>query len=298
MISNFGKNDFSDRDDFRDLISVMRTECVPGTTLFITKFWEFRAYSFYHGLMYTRRDIWVQPHNDALNAKFIKEHSGNFLPAFFDSANTDRHMSLYIKMDPYDLDKEFTLYRIESKHPLRFIMADYSSFSSWQSLIHRSLYYALPKGIQGTLDTPSLHVSKENNAEFSRVVLSNLRYVPEVEALMVQEPATPVNLLVPKVPGKKMSLTLGLGHMADVKNPCAAQEIKILFYLNNTIKSLQAFDLASPTQEVKLEFAAEELVSTFNILSLVPLADSTNTQERIPLSCLYKIYYLDIRMVK
>ena len=95
-----------------------------------------------------------------------------------------------------------------------------------------------------------------------------------------------------------MSLILGLGQAADAKSPCTAQGIEILFYLNNKIKSLQTFDLTSPNQEIKLEFAAEELVSPFNILSLVPLADSINEQSRrISSSCLYKISYIDIRMV-
>lgn len=303
LVSNFGKNDFSDRDDLRNLISVMRTDCVPGTALLSYVNFEFPAFEYYCMMMYYRWDVWPLRYSK-LNAKFIKEFFKennviNHLPAFFDSALAGQHM-WYIGTDPYDLDKEFTLYRIESKHPLRFIFADYANliFFEWQAMTNRALYYALPKGIQGTLDAPSLYVSKENNAEFSRFVLSNLRYVPEAEALLIQDVAVPVNLLVPKVPGKKMSLTLGLGRMADAKDPCAMQGIEILFYLNNTIKSLQAFDLTALTQEVKLEFAAEELTSSFNILSLVPLADSINGKPSgIPLSCLYKIYYLDIRIV-
>jgi hypothetical protein len=289
VICNFGKNDFSKRDDFRDLISVARSECVPGTVLFVTKNWEFTAYTNYrYFLMYTRRDIWFQPFLN-LNAKYIKEKSGNFLPAFIDYTLSG-HL--------YNFDKEFTIYRMESKHPLRFIIADYANFSSWRVLEPRALYYALPKGIQGTLDAPSLHVSNENHAMFSRFVLSNLRYVPEEEALMIQAPTYPVNLLIPKVPGKKMSLILGLGRAVDAKSPCTAQGIEILFYLNNKIKSLRTFDLTSPNQELKLEFAAEELAGPFNILSLVPLADLINEQSRrISLSCLYKIRYIDIRTV-
>jgi hypothetical protein len=302
LISNFGKNDFSDRDDLRDLVSVMRTDCVPGTALLSLVSFEYPAFDYYRMLMYTRRDIRTLRYSSGgLNAKFIKEffkvNSIDHLPAFFDNALAGQHM-WYIEKD-YDLDKEFTLYRIESKHPLRFIIADYANFVLWQAMTNRALYYALPKGIQGTLDAPSLHVSKENNAEFSRFVLNNLRYVPEAEALMIQQAYISVNLLVPKVPGKKMSLTLGLGQ-ADAKAPCAipVQGIELLFYLNNTIKSLQTFDLTAPTQEVKLEFAAEELASPFNILSLVPLADSTNGKSRrIPLSWLYKINYIDIRTV-
>jgi len=302
LISNFEKDDFSDRDDLRDLMSVMRTDCVPGTALLSKMHFEQPAFDYYYMIMYTRRDIRTLSYYASLNAKFIKElfkeNSINHLPAFFDSALAGQHM-WYIGKDHYDLDKEFTIYRIESKHPLRFIIADYANFASWQAMTNRALYYALPKGIQGTLDVPRLHVSKENNAEFSRFVLNNLRYVPEAEALMIQDAAVPVNLLVPKVPGKKMSLTLGLSHMADAKISCPVQGIEILFYLNNTIKSLQTFDLTAPTQEVKLEFAAEELASSFNILSLVPLADSTNGKTRnIPLSCLYKIHYLDIGMAE
>jgi hypothetical protein len=303
LISNFEKNDFSDRDDFRDLISVMRTDCVPGTALLSYVNFEFPVFDYYRFMMYTRRDIWTLRFSK-LNANFIKEFFKennviNHLPAFFDSALAGQHM-WYIGTDTYDLDKEFTLYRIESKHPLRFIFADYANliFPKWQAMTNRALYYALPKGVQGTLDAPSLHVSKENNAEFSRLVLNNLRYVPEAEALMIQEAYIPVNLLVPKVPGKKMSLTLGLGRMADTKAPSTVQRIEILFYLNNTIKSLQTFDLTAPTQKVKLEFDSEELASPFNILSLVPLADSTNgSSRRIALSWLYKIYYIDIRIV-
>ena len=301
LIFNFGKNDFSERDDFRDLISVMRTDCVPGTALLSLVSFEYPAFDYYCMIMYTRRDIRTLRYSSGgLNAKFIKEffqeNSIDHLPAFFDNALAGQHM-WYIGKD-YDLDKEFTLYRIESKHPLRFIMADYANFVSWQAMTNRALYYALPKGVQGTLDAPSLHVSKENNAEFSRFVLNNLHYAPEAEALVIQQAYIPVNLLVPKVPGKKMSLTLGLGRMADTKAPSTVQGIEILFYLNNTIKSLQTFDLTVPTQEVKLEFAAEELASPFNILSLVPLADSTNGKtERILLSWLYKINYIDIRVV-
>ena len=303
LISNFRKNDFSDRDDLRDLVSVMRADCVPGTALLSYANYEFPVFEYYYMMMYYRLDVLPLRYIE-LNAKFLKEfireNVVNHLPAFFDSALAGRHM-WYIGTDPYDLDKEFTLYRIESKHPLRFIFADYANliFFKWQAMTARALYYALPKGVQGTLGAPSLHVSKENNAEFSRFVLSNLRYVPEAEALMIQDAAVPVNLLVPKVPGKKMSLTLGLGQ-ADAKAPCAVpvQGIEILFYLNNTIKSFQAFNLTAPIQEVKLEFAAGELANPFNILSLVPFADSINGKpSRIPLSCLYKINYIDIRMV-
>jgi hypothetical protein len=122
--------------------------------------------------------------------------------------------------------------------------------------------------------------------------------VPEAEALMIQDASVAVNLSIPKVPGKKMSLTLGLGHMVDAKAPCAMQGIEILFYLNNRIKSLQTFDLTAPIQEMKLEFDSEELATPFNILSLVPLADSINGKpSRISSSCLYKIHYFDIKIV-
>lgn len=306
LISNFEKNDFSDRDDFRDLLSVMRTDCVPGTALLSYVHFEYPAFEYYYLLMYYRLDVWPLRYSK-LNAKLFKDFFkinnvdiSNHLPAFFDNALADQHM-FYVGTDPYDLDKEFTLYRIESKHPLRFIFADYANliFFQWQAMTNRALYYALPKGVQGTLDTPSLHVSKENNAEFSRLVLSNLRYVPEAGALMIQDASVPVNLLIPKVPGKKMSLILGLGRRADAKDPSAMQGIEIICHLNNIIKSLQTFDLTAPTQEIKLEFTAEELARPFNILSLVPLADSVNGKpSRIPLSCLYKINYIDIGMIE
>jgi hypothetical protein len=292
LICNFGKNNFSERDDFRDLISVVRTECVPGTVLFLGNYWEWMASSLYCDLMYTRRDVsilWVEK-IISFNAKYIKENSGNFLPVFIDFTLSGKNL--------YNFDKEFTICRIETKQPLRFIGADYANFASWHALEPRALYYALPKGIQGTLDASGLHVSKVNNAKFSQVVLSNLRYVPEAEALIVQAPTYPVNLLIPKVPGKKMSLILGLGFAANGKSLCSAQGIEILFYLNNKIKSIQRFDLTSPNQEIKLDFSAEELANPFNILSLVLITDSINEQSRrISLPCLYKINYIDIRMV-
>jgi len=283
LIKNFSRCSFRSRLDNAQIFTVSRNELTPNTALLLHMY-EDVAEGFFNYLDYTRRDVTVDRHNNALNSELLAKSSDLSLPAFLDLKIRSADQAMFYVADK-DIDKNFYLLSVPARHPLRFTMGDIFNLQLFQGYAARQFYYALPKELKGMRNPTGVRILAANFGQYRTIFLNNWKvssdgafirpkYIGLVSNIAVLKPT---DLRAQEV---DVNFTLALNPAGS--SACAIKNVDLAFYLNNVVIKNVALQ-SGETLDVALRIPISMLTGAVNLLAIVPFYNSVNCFRPSPL---------------
>jgi len=275
LIKNFSQCNFRMRLDSTQIFTVSRNELTPNTILLLHMY-EGVAEGFFNYLDYTRRDVAVDRHNNALNSELLAKNSDLFLPAFLDLKSRSANQAMFYAADK-DIDRNFYLLPVTSRYPLRFIMGDIFNLQLYQGFEARQFYYALPRKLQEKNNPAGVKISAENFEEYKTTFLNNWevskesfirpKFIGLVSNIAIFKPE--------RREAREILIKLCLGLNPENLSVSTIKKVDLSFFLNNVVIENITL-LSGEIREVTLKISTDSLPRQVNFLAIVPFYNSVN----------------------